>query len=177
MPANLNPSAPTFYERLLGAEFTRLHSVLREFHRTLPGRASGELTVERGASWLAKWLAHLVGLPAASAAEVVELTASAVPAGELWVRRFGAKSLTTVQRQWRQYLLESAGPLTFCFHVVVDEGGLRFDHRRTWLLGFPIPRRFPKAPSAKAPTSGSLHRCGLSRARRGVHPSKVFSNQ
>lgn len=146
-PAHSSKSQ-SLYRQVLGPDFEQLHEILRTFHGTVPAAAGGTLGVERSPARTGRWLAAILRLPQATAGIPVTLQVSAIPGGERWVRSFGVRGLITTQRPWRGLLLESAGPITFGFRLVVEDGGMRFDHRRTWFCGIPVPRLVGPAVAA-----------------------------
>ena len=146
------------YVKVLGADFDRLDSVLREFHQSVPNRARGQLAVERSPVLVGRLLAQLAGLPHAAERINVDLDVTAIAGGERWVRRFKGKPLVTAQRPWRDLLLESGGPLTFGFRLVVEAGGMRFDQQRTWFLGISLPKVLaPRVSAIVTPAEGGWH--------------------
>ena len=157
MPRHPAAASP-LYLQVLGAEFDRLDPLLREFHRIVPNRGTGQLAVERSRWRLGRLLATLAGLPQTAELALVDLNVTAIASGERWVRRFKGKPLVTTQRPWRDLLLESGGPLTFGFRLVVEAGGMRFDQQRTWFLGIPLPKVLaPRVSAIVTPAQGGWH--------------------
>jgi hypothetical protein len=146
------------YVRALGTDFDRLDPLLQAFHRTVPNQGRGQLAVERSRWLVGRWLATMAGLPQTAERVAVDLNSTAIAGGERWVRSFNGKPLVTTQRHWRGLLLESGGPLTFGFRLVVEGGGLRFVQQRTWLLGIPLPRLLaPRVSAVVTPAAGGWH--------------------
>lgn len=146
------------YVEDLGTDLDRLDPLLREFHRTVPNRGTGELAVERSPQLIGRLLATLAGLPQTAEQVLVDLEVSAIAGGERWVRSFNGKPLVTTQRLWRSLLLETGGPLTFGFRLVVEGGGMRFDQQRTWFMGIPLPKLLaPRVSAVATPAAGGWH--------------------
>lgn len=146
------------YVQVLGVDFDRLDPLLREFHQTVPNRGRGQLAVERSPRLIGRLLATLAGLPQKAERVQVDLDVTAIAGGECWVRSFSGKPFVTTQRPWRDLLLESGGPLTFGFRLVVEAGGMRFDQQRTWILGIPLPKLLaPRVSAVVTPAAGGWH--------------------
>jgi hypothetical protein len=139
----------SLYERVLGPRFKDLAHVLHHFHgSTSHGRARGRLAVEHGTGRAARFVARILKLPDESPQADVTLQVTVESDHELWERTFGERKLRT--RIWTRdgLLAESIGPLTLGFQLLVADGGLDFNHTRTWLCGIPLPKWL--APRAEA---------------------------
>jgi hypothetical protein len=137
------------YERLLGRNYHQLAHVLQKFHAAdSHGMARGRMAVEHGSGTAARFLAWAMRLPEAAAHVEVTLQISADKDLEIWERTFGSQKLITRCSAWRGLLIEAMGSAVLGFELVVEEGGLRFVHKRSWLLGIPLPRWC--APHAEA---------------------------
>ena len=146
------------YRRVLGTDFDRLDPLLQAFHRTVPNQGLGQLAVERSPRLIGRLLATFAGLPQTAERVLVDLDVTAIAGGERWVRSFNGRPLVTTQRPWRDLLLESGGPLTFGFRLVVEGGGMRFDQHRTWFLGIPLPKLLaPRVSAVVTPAAGGWH--------------------
>jgi hypothetical protein len=157
MPHQSQAETP-LYRHVLGSDFGRLDPLLQEFHRTVPNQGRGQLTVERSPRLIGRMLATLAGLPQTAERVLVDLHVTAIGDGERWVRSFNGRPLMTTQRPWRNLLLESGGPLTFGFRLVVEAGGMLFDQQRTWLLGVPLPMLLaPRISAVATPAAGGWH--------------------
>jgi hypothetical protein len=130
----------TIYQRLLQERFELLTPVLRRFLGA-PGavRASGRLTVTRAPGRLRNLVASALGIPPAGAFDLL-LDVSPHAVGQRWKRRFGSgHELQTDQADYRGLLVESSGPASLGFELIVEGGALLFRPRRAWLLGLPLP--------------------------------------
>lgn len=145
---------PTLYRRLLGEAFETLPPVLRRFHGLAGDKAArGVFSVTRGKGRLRSTLADLMRLPAHGARVAVRLRV--VVEGERWVREFDGILFQTVQWARAGLLIETAGPLRFGFQVVASPEGLRFEQKRGWLYGLPLPRALTPQIRAEA-TAGEV---------------------
>jgi hypothetical protein len=136
---NRGGQLPTIYERVLGERFESLNPALRRFLTNVQGgRAVGKLRVTRADGRLRNAVAAGMGIPPAGEYET-QLDVSPLGDGQRWRRRFGRYALETTQREHRGLLLESSGPASIGFELVVDQGELLFFPRRAWLFGIPLP--------------------------------------
>jgi hypothetical protein len=130
---------PTIYERVLGERFGSLTPALRRFLADASGGlAVGHLRVTRADGRLRNAIAAGMGIPPAGEYET-QLEVSPLGDGQRWRRQFGRFALETTQREHRGLLLESSGPASIGFELVVEESSLLFLPRRAWVFGIPIP--------------------------------------
>lgn len=133
---------PSLYRRLLGPRFDALPARLRRFHEAEGGgRARGTFRVSRGSGWLRNAIATLMGMPRAGVEVPVRLRV--VPEGdrERWIRDFDGHPIETVEWSRGEILMERSGPVCFSCALVLDGSRLRYEFRRAWFAGIPIPRR------------------------------------
>jgi Domain of unknown function (DUF4166) len=129
----------TIYERVLGERFASLNPSLRRFlGEALGGRAAGTLRVTRADGLIRNAIAAAMGIPPAGEYET-QLEVTPLRDGQRWSRRFGTYALETSQSEYRGLLLESTGPASIGFELVVQEGSLLFLPRRAWVFGIPLP--------------------------------------
>jgi hypothetical protein len=131
---------PSLYRRLLGSRFDALPEVLGRFHDAPGGgRARGNFRVERFGGRAASALATLMRLPRSAGEVPVRLQVTDLATGERWVRQFGAQTLAT--RQWANgdLLMERSGFVSFSSALVVEGTTLRYEFRRAWFAGIPLP--------------------------------------
>jgi hypothetical protein len=142
------------YQRILGAEWHRLHPTLREAHFDSSARpAYGSFRVVHGKGRLARLLAGLLGLPHAAEAVPIQLEITADDRGQRWFRTFGDKKLTTLQFEAPGHLLaERFSALELRFRLVAGGNSLRYEQERAFLcIGrqrLPLPRRVSPSVSA-----------------------------
>ncbi len=158
----------SLYERVLGPNFKNLAHVLRQFHGPgSHGRARGKLAVEHGTGQAARFMAWVLRLPEEATQVDVTLQISADKDREIWERTFGARKLRTRCSAWRGLLIESMGTTVLGFELQVEEdGSLRFFHRRSWLLGIPMPRWCAPHAQAQVTPAGERWKIDL----RLTHP-------
>lgn len=129
----------TLYERILRDRFPLLHPTLRSFLATkLGGSAEGPFTVTRAPGIFRRMAARFLGLPPAGEYEV-RLVVMPRAKGERWIRHIGRYTLATNQAEHQGLMVETSGPGSIGFELVVDQGGLLFRPRRAWFLGLPLP--------------------------------------
>lgn len=150
----MNPQ--TLYQRVLGKDFSKLPTILQQFH-SLPegGCADGIIAVERGAGVLRHIAAQVLRLP--SAGKKVPLRLQVIPEDgkEIWIRHFDGQSLKTIQWQDGSYLVEKAGPLQFVFQLAADEHGLTFHPHPNRIGGIQVPECISLRVSANARSLGN----------------------
>jgi hypothetical protein len=135
-------SSECLYQRVLGDRFKSLPEVLRRFHQTPGGgRAKGTFRVQRGQGWLRGALGAVLGMPRAGDDVPVALNVVVEGERERWVRRIGSSRMVTVQWARRGLLLEAFGPSSFSCELMIEGTSLRYEFRRAWFLGIPLPRR------------------------------------
>jgi hypothetical protein len=130
----------SLYRRVLGSRFEALPDVLRRFHDAPGGgRASGTFRVERTGGRAGSAVATLMGLPRAGLDVPVRLQVVATGEGERWLRQFAGRTLAS--RQWAKgnLLMERVGLVSFSSALVVDGSSVRYEFRRAWLAGIPLP--------------------------------------
>lgn len=134
-------SCPSLYRRVLGRQFDALPAALRRFHDAEGGgRAHGTLRVDRGAGRLRNALASWLGLPKAGSEVPVHLQVVVEGERERWIRDFHGQRVETVEWAWDDLLMESLGWTSFASALVLDGSRLRYEFRRAWFAGIPIPR-------------------------------------
>jgi hypothetical protein len=132
----------SLYRRILGARFDALPEVLRRFHDAPGGgRARGMLQVKRAGGPLRDGLASLLRLPKTGTDVPVRLEVEIEGDRERWVRDFHGRPLETVQWARGDLLMESYGLTSFSSALVLEGSCLRYELRRVWVMGIPIPRR------------------------------------
>ncbi|MGC4015845.1 MAG: DUF4166 domain-containing protein [Luteolibacter sp.] len=131
---------PSLYQRILGTRFDALPEVLRRFHDTPGGgRAQGTLQIDRAAGPLRNALTSLLGLPRAGMDVPVRLEVEIEGDRELWVRHLQGRRLKTVQWMRGDLLMESYGLSTFSSVLIVEGSCIRYEFRRAWVMGVPLP--------------------------------------
>ena len=153
-------SSQSLYQNLLGSAFAALPAPVQQLHGSSKRRQwSGIAQVRRGSGLLANAVAASIGFP--SAAVQVPVTVTFTPQGESehWVRQFGDKRFSSVQRMGRgrdQHLLvERFGIVSVSVALVVDGDRLFFVPRRWTMLGIPMPSSLlPRGQTFETDRSG-----------------------
>jgi Domain of unknown function (DUF4166) len=124
--------------RLLQDRFELLAPALHRFLAEDRGRAFGRLSVRRSAGRLRNLGAAALGVPPEGDYDLLlEVTLNG--AGQRWTRRFGPHALVTTQIEHCGLLVESSGPGSLGFELIVEAGALLFRPRRAWVFGLPVP--------------------------------------
>jgi hypothetical protein len=149
---------PSVYRRILGGELDRLPASLRRFHDIeAPWAGVSMARVERGATWLHRFVAAAGGLPPAR--EQCPLRLDIVPCvrwgrqGESWRRDFGGFVLESFQWAQNGLLMESFGWLSMAFHLRVEPPRLILEVAGVRCAGIPLPRLL--APGGTGVEEGS----------------------
>jgi hypothetical protein len=130
----------SLYRRILGPQFDTLPEVLKTFHDAPSGgRARGTLQVERGSGLLPNALASILGLPRAGKDVPVRLEVRVEGDRERWLRHFPEHCLRSTQWAKGNLLMESSRLGAFSSALVVDRSSLRYEFRRAWFAGIPLP--------------------------------------
>ena len=96
--------------------------------------------MDRAAGRLRNALASLLGLPRAGSEVPVHLQVVVEGERERWIRDFHGHRVETVAWAWRDFLMESLGWTSFASALVRDGSRLRYEFRRAWFVGIPVPR-------------------------------------
>jgi hypothetical protein len=128
------------YRRVLGARFDDLPDVLKRFHDGTTGSsARGAMRVVRGDGLVRQFVAELLRLPRAGESVPIRLEVEVDGDRERWLRQFPGRRTTTVQWAEGNLLMERIGPTTFSSALVVQGSRLRYEFRRAWFAGIPLP--------------------------------------
>ena len=123
---------------------------LQQLHKSAASRIiHGRFDVRYGTHWFSRACAWLLRLPPeANGCELV-LTIEARQARELWMRRFGRRSINTIQWAGEDGVLhERFGPLEFAFALQTGDGTLAHIQRSATLR---IGRMSFRLPASLAP--------------------------
>lgn len=135
-------AAPGLYRQVLGPRYDLLSARLRALHGRQGLRVyRGEVTAERGRSWLSRLCAWAAKLPPAYAGAIeVEIAGDA--ASERWTRRFAGHAMPS--RLWAQdgLLCERLGLVRFGFALDVENGAVVWRVRSVCALGLAMPARW-----------------------------------
>lgn len=128
------------FERVLGADWERLHPLIRATHSIGAERVlQGSATVRRGDTWLGRLAATVCRLPAAGEDVPVTVTMIRGKRDERWIRDFGGKRFATTLSDSRGALCERFGLLGFDIALCVRDESLHFPIGNVRLLGMRLP--------------------------------------
>ena len=131
----------TLYKRILGKRFCQLHPVLQEFHsREGIATADCNLTVIHPPVLLKSLFRVLARMPSAGRHEATLLEVHTRNYGEEWIRTIGRRVMVTRQWQFGNLLVEGVGPAAFGIELILNNGSMKFETRRVWMIGIPVPR-------------------------------------
>lgn len=134
------PLDPIF-PRILSPAFATLPQAVRATHQTAGiTRWTGRASVTRGTGLWGRFLAALFRFPPASADTPVDVTKTATPSGETWIRRFGARSFRSHLAATPEGMTECFGPFTFLLGLAVKDGALHYPVAGGRLGPIPLPR-------------------------------------
>ena len=130
---------PPLYARVMQQGFDTLPEVVQAMHRVCgDAGASGEATVERGSTLVARMVAAVMGFPRAGThrLHVAFIESDGV---ETWTRTFGDRSFTSHLNERGGRLVERFGPLRFQFDLPSDARGLEMRIVGWSCFGVPLP--------------------------------------
>ncbi|WP_300442722.1 DUF4166 domain-containing protein [uncultured Mameliella sp.] len=148
----------TPYAQVLGADLDRLPSPCQALHRAF-GRFEGRITVKPAPFPALRFLARLMGLPAAT--RVAPLVLETAPSGQgaCWTRVIGTQCTVSQQRAMPDgTLAEQLGPVTLAAKLVPDVEGLHLETAWVRFLGLRLPRLFWPGVQAREWAEGGLYR-------------------
>ena len=120
------------YPRLLGGDWEGLAECVRLAHCQVGAiRGTGMMQISGPSSLVGRLVARTLGLPEAS--DSLEVVAEIQPTegGEVWLRRFGRRTICSVQSATSGGLLaERIGLLVLYVRLIPDAGGIRYEQVR-----------------------------------------------
>ena len=158
----VQPEGKDLYPALLGPAWAALPPVVRRLHQE--GRACGRVTIERGRTGAARWLAQVLGLPPSG--ENVETLLAVERQGEeqAWSRRFGDHMMISRQRLYEgDQMAERMGAFECRFRLKATARGIDYEPAGVavawgWLR-LPLPG--PLGPRVTATTWAEARGMGL----------------
>jgi NAD(P)-dependent dehydrogenase (short-subunit alcohol dehydrogenase family) len=139
---------PPLYQRVMGERFHAMPESVRNMHRICGDNgASGEATVVRGRSLLARLIARIMRFPR-EGSHLLHVSFAEDNGTERWTRHFGDRSFTSHLSQRDGRLSERFGPLRFQFDLPSDAHGLEMRIRSWSVFGVPLPQSL--APRTRA---------------------------
>jgi hypothetical protein len=162
------PASDTAVQTWFGPAFRRLHPMLQQLHRD-GGAIGGPVAICLGtglAERLGRLLATRLGIPVSHPTATLTVHVSHHDQQLIWARRFVApdgaahalvSTFTAHGSYPTGYWEEHTGAMRFRLGVVISEGGgWRWQVRRAWLHGVPLPvALFPRSDAAKSIEDGA----------------------
>jgi len=149
---------PPLYARVMQQRFDKLPEVVQAMHRVCgDAGASGEATVERGSTMVARMVAAVMGFPRAGThrLHVAFIERDGV---ETWTRTFGDRSFTSHLSERDGRLVERFGPLRFHFYLPSDARGLEMRIVGWSCFGVPLPMALaPRSVAREWQEDGRFH--------------------
>lgn len=150
------------YRQILGDAFDTLPPQIRALHdETKERRWEGVARVQRGTGIVSRILGAFIGFPPASEQTPVTVQFSPQNGSEKWVRTFGAKTFSSVQKlgvaRNEHLLTEQFGSIEVAIALVVRDQKLFLIPRRWSFLGLPLPTKLlPAGNSFEAQEGGKF---------------------
>jgi hypothetical protein len=133
-------TAPSLYARILGPSFERLSPILKGIHDArVTKRYVGRCDIRGGASWTAKAIARVAGLPIARNDVPLEVTIHCSDRTEDWRRQFGAQQMQSVLLDRNRRLQERLGPVVLTFELIAEEERIVWSLTSARLAFVPLP--------------------------------------
>ena len=146
------------YARVMGERYDALPEAVRAMHRVCgDAGASGEATVKRGSTMVARMVAAVMGFPRAGThrLHVAFIERDGV---ETWTRTFGDRSFTSHLSEQDGRLVERFGPLRFHFELPSDARGLEMRIIGWSCFGVPLPLALaPESVAREWEEGGRFH--------------------
>lgn len=148
----------SLYERVMGKRFLAMPEIVRAMHRICgDSGASGEATVVRGRSLLARLTAWVMGFPR-EGSHLLHVSFVEDNGVERWTRHVGDRSFTSHLSERDGRLCERFGPLRFLFDLPSDAQGLEMHIRRWSVFGIPLPPSLaPRTRAREWQQQGRFH--------------------
>jgi hypothetical protein len=155
----------TVVEEWFGEGFSELHPLLQHLHRT-GGVLSGQVQVSFGqgpAAVIGRRLASRLGVPTAAGEHHLQVVIQSQAGTLHWARSFNGLSefrskFTPIGRYPTGHWVERSGILSLELGVKVLAGGWHWEHRKTSVLGVPVPKAFFPTTLASKSIEGELYR-------------------
>lgn len=136
-------SCPSVFQSTLGQRWAELPQSVRSLHKVQDVVSfSGQAKVIRGRGLGARLIAGIFGFPQAAENIAVTVTKTRIDDIEIWQRDFGGKRFRShlSQTSKPQRIVERFGIFRFELELPIERSEMKFEVRRGWCLGVPIPR-------------------------------------
>jgi len=149
----------SLYRTLLRERFAALSAELQRFHSSEgAAKFSGCVQVEGARTCIGALISRIIGLPAACAQSPLAFELRAEAAHERWTRCFPDRRMSSTLRSRDGRLVESLGPLTLHFELVVADNRLVMQVVELKVFGVVLPRSFARGIRAEETgCEGRLH--------------------
>lgn len=135
---------PSLYRRALGRAYDRQSRAGQILHDAGPSHWQGRCSVAGGRTTMARLLAWLFELPAATDDAPVVVEFATLGGGEVWTRRIGRRVMRSRQfiglRKPSGWIVERFGIFDFDLELRVEKGELELVMRGMRCCGLPLPR-------------------------------------
>lgn len=140
-PRGAGPASPTsLYQRLLGPAFARLSPILQRVHDARSTkRYVGRCEVRSGVSCMAKLIARIASLPAASSDVALEVVIDSYARTERWTRRFGDQRMQSIMSSRGPLLQERLGLTVLTFELLAEQQRIVWSLRGAHLAFVRLP--------------------------------------
>jgi hypothetical protein len=128
--------------------FSDLPEALRRIHDDRSKQLHGRCNVERGASWLVRWLAPMMSLPPGGSDVPLTVAIRVDDQGETWTRNFGGHRMQSRLLAHDPLLAERLGATTLLFTLSAVAGRIEWRVVAVRFLGVPLPLSWFAAAAA-----------------------------
>ena len=151
------PEESLFRSRL-GAAFAQLDPTLQWVHGGESRDLQGTVTVERGASIVAKILGALTSLPPALNNAPIAVRIHIEGDDECWIRTYARKHVmsSTLYKEGGA-LVERIGPAALTFRIIARNAGMDWQLQKVSMLGVPLPVTWFRISARIDVTQGRYH--------------------
>jgi hypothetical protein len=160
-------SSDALFPSRLGVAFSQLDPQLQWVHSGESRTLSGTVTVERGASAIAKILGALTSLPPTLRNAPIEVR---IDGGdkERWTRTYaGSHVMSSTLYRHGEVLAERVGPGVLTFRVIARDTGMDWQLEKVSMLGIPPPATWFQSSARVDMQQGRYHFL-IDSALRGV---------
>lgn len=147
------------YRRLLGDRFDMLPPLVRRLHDLdRPTMWSGRADVVRGTSPACRLIASVMRLPPHGRDQPLHVTFEPHDGAERWVRSFGDRRFTSVQRAVDGNIVETVGPVSLTMALEADHDVLALRMSATHAFGVLLPAALtPEIRTRESEQDGRYH--------------------
>lgn len=152
---------PSLFRAALADRWAQLPPQIQALHQVQDVESfSGMARVTRGQAPLARLIGAVFRFPRAAREVPVTVTKTRLHGHEVWERNFGGRVFRSRCSPAPDTCCvnEAFWPFRFELHLPIHRGEMRFEVRRGWLLGLPLPRSLlPGSDSREHVRNGLFH--------------------